>query len=123
MKLCDKNFDFAILKFQLGLTANLPKQIRLRAFHKIKRDAIIAIAQTRGRGPVLKDVTLMATTSRAVIFRAGHKELAVHLGADRAVNHIEKAGPACAGVKFLIRGKKRQGAAAADISSAGFVII
>ena len=71
--------------------------------HEFQSNAIEAIAKTGWLWPVIKDMAKMAAAAAAMHLGAGGKQRIIILGADSARQHIKKARPAGAAVKFGFR--------------------
>jgi hypothetical protein len=82
--------------------------------NKIQGDAIVAISQSRGRGSIIENMSLMPAASRAMVFRTLHEKLVIFLGLHMPGQHVEKTGPACAAIKFVYRREKLETASGAD---------
>ncbi len=81
---------------------------------ELEADAVHAVAQSRGLGPVVEDVAQVSPAARAKRFRAAHEEAVVRLGRDVVLNdRLEEAGPARAGIELGLRAEEVQAAAGA----------
>ena len=93
---------------QLGLDA-VPRD-------KVQRDAVDAIAQTRGRRTVLKDVAKVPATRIAHDFHAAHAVAQIHaLFHTRGGRGFVEAGPAAGALEFGPRVKELDATSHADV--------
>src|SRR5438093_1667866 len=88
------------------LSAWLPP-LASRSRHKIQRGGIHAVAQARGRRPVVKHVSQVPAASRAMDFGPGMEQLPICLRANGLFgNRLPEARPASAAVVLGVGGEQ-----------------
>src|SRR5262249_39728357 len=80
---------------------------RISGGDEFQREAVVAIAQASGLGPVVEHMALMTAAACAVIFGARHDQLVVGHFVDAARDHVIEARPPRPTVVFGLRIEQR----------------
>ena len=73
--------------------------------NKLQCETVVAPTLPGGPRAVVKDMSLVAAATAAVIFGTGKKQLKVALGLNSTFNGREEARPTCAAVEFHLGGE------------------
>jgi hypothetical protein len=93
----------------------MPQRWKLLSFRNEKqRKSVIAPAFSSGRGTVLEYMTLVSTTSDAVILGPRQDQLEVTLGTHRTVDGLREAGPSGPALVLVFALEQREMAGSAD---------